>query len=453
MTKFKFIFLILVQIVTSRKVNLVSRAITDVASSHFVKNSISFDIIIYGRVTNELKTIASQVLMTNRESFGVKIFNIKANPKSQVEVSQSAILLFNSTNSFWEFNRKVQILSELAELSFLAYCATISDGSNAFVTPILFFQFILIPADDRSLKMLKFTPFHSNACRRMHFTEINRFFFKTLKWIKALTMITGIEDFDGCELVIAIPSLFKPFTDFIVHENGSFVAYGAIVDFFGALGKFYNFTIVYSPKDTVEQKFLHPNLLLDFTAFLQSQKGVSRNRNGLTQTFTTYEYGFIIPHGELYTPLEKLILPFDNATWICFLVFFIAGVVVIKIINLMEKAVQHFFYGRNVNTPTLNLFRVFFGLSLPIIPRRNFARYILMTFILFCLIIRTAYQGKMFEFLQLDIRKPEVKSVSEMIEKNFTFYCYESMANWNENSEMFRGFVLENNFLISLPNY
>lgn len=127
MAKFCLIFLFLMRIVSSRKVNSVSLAITDVAKSHFVKNSISFDIIIFGRVTHELEAIASQVLMMNRELFGGKIIKLEANSKHQVELSQSAILLFDSKNYFWEFNRKEQILGELTEFSFLAYCATLSN--------------------------------------------------------------------------------------------------------------------------------------------------------------------------------------------------------------------------------------------------------------------------------------------------------------------------------------
>lgn len=57
-----------------------------------------------------------------------------------------------------------------------------------------------------------------------------------------------------------------------------------------------------------------------------------------------------------------------------------------------------------------------------ILPGRNFARYLLTCFILFCLVLRTAYQGKQFEFLQKDMRPADVATIDEMIDKNFTFY-------------------------------
>lgn len=60
-----------------------------------------------------------------------------------------------------------------------------------------------------------------------------------------------------------------------------------------------------------------------------------------------------------------------------------------------------------------------------ILPGRNFARYLLTLFILFCLVIRTAYQGKQFEFLQKEMRPADVATIEEMIERNFTFHFLE----------------------------
>lgn len=36
--------------------------------------------------------------------------------------------------------------------------------------------------------------------------------------------------------------------------------------------------------------------------------------------------------------------------------------------------------------------------------------------------MRACYQSELFKYLQSDKRKPEVKTIVEMIERNFTFY-------------------------------
>lgn len=89
--------------------------------------------------------------------------------------------------------------------------------------------------------------------------------------------------------------------------------------------------------------------------------------------FLEQKRSHLMPLGELYTPLEKMILPFDETTWICFIFTMSFGVTLITILR-------------------------FAGGSTRVLPGRNFARFILMLFILFCLIMRTAYQSMMLIF-------------------------------------------------------
>jgi hypothetical protein len=59
-----------------------------------------------------------------------------------------------------------------------------------------------------------------------------------------------------------------------------------------------------------------------------------------------------------------------------------------------------------------------------VLPTRNFARFILMNYILFCLVLRSAYLGKQFEFMQIEMRKPGIDSIEEMIQENYTLYVF-----------------------------
>lgn len=63
-----------------------------------------------------------------------------------------------------------------------------------------------------------------------------------------------------------------------------------------------------------------------------------------------------------------------------------------------------------------------FGLGQVVLPGRNFARFLLATYLLFCIVVRSAYQGKQFEFIQKNMRPASVETIDEMIEKNFTLY-------------------------------
>src|SRR5690349_9717611 len=115
-------------------------------------------------------------------------------------------------------------------------------------------------------------------------------------------------------------------------------------------------------------------------------------------------------------------MPFDFFTWALIASTFVASFSTILILYFVKRSIRDFIIGSNVMAPSLNVVQIFFGISQAVLPRRNFARYLTMLFILFCLIIRTAWQGKMYEFMQKDIRKPEIQTINEILGQNFTFF-------------------------------
>lgn len=129
-----------------------------------------------------------------------------------------------------------------------------------------------------------------------------------------------------------------------------------------------------------------------------------------------------VPPSELYSEYEKLKMPFDNYVWALITLTFLASFATILILYRVNRSIRQFVIGSNIRTPSLNIAQIFFGIAQVAVPRRNFARFLSMSFILYSLIIRTAWQGKMFEFMQKNLMKPELQTVEEMIEKGYTFY-------------------------------
>jgi hypothetical protein len=64
----------------------------------------------------------------------------------------------------------------------------------------------------------------------------------------------------------------------------------------------------------------------------------------------------------------------------------------------------------------------FFGIGQMRLPINNFGRIILMVFILFCLIIRTAYLGVLFEMITTDMRKNSPNTMEQLLAQNYTIY-------------------------------
>jgi hypothetical protein len=84
-----------------------------------------------------------------------------------------------------------------------------------------------------------------------------------------------------------------------------------------------------------------------------------------------------------------MFLMFDDWTWICIGVTLSMALLTIQLINFMSVKVQKFIFGRDIRTPTLNLANIFLNGSQNRVPGRNFARFLLILFIIWSLIIRT----------------------------------------------------------------
>ena len=126
---------------------------------------------------------------------------------------------------------------------------------------------------------------------------------------------------------------------------------------------------------------------------------------------------FVVPPGQTYT--EKLLMPFDQAKWIWIIVFFAVAFLVIFLIILSKSTtIYDFVIGANVTSPSLNVAGIFMRIGQMSLPPRNSPQLFFMLFTIFCFIIRTAYQGKYFEFLTSDMKKKPMASVEQIIEMN-----------------------------------
>lgn len=72
---------------------------------------------------------------------------------------------------------------------------------------------------------------------------------------------------------------------------------------------------------------------------------------------------FVITKGLLYSPYEKLILPFDLPTWILIILTFLIGFLTILALYFWPIEMQNFVFGLYNQQPSLNLLHIFFGLG------------------------------------------------------------------------------------------
>jgi hypothetical protein len=113
---------------------------------------------------------------------------------------------------------------------------------------------------------------------------------------------------------------------------------------------------------------------------------------------------------------------FDIYVWMMIAITFIGGFLTIQIVNICSEKVKDLFFGERIRTPTINFLAVIFGLGQKVLPRKSFARFLLMMFIISCLILRTCHQSILFQLMQEELRKPELKEINEAIAKDYIFY-------------------------------
>jgi hypothetical protein len=132
--------------------------------------------------------------------------------------------------------------------------------------------------------------------------------------------------------------------------------------------------------------------------------------------------------GELYTSYEKLWLPFDDTIWKYLIISFALAFVAILVINRLPLSVRKSVFGDDPRIPALNVISTFYGIPQFKLPVNNIPRFVLILCVFFCLIFRTCYQSKMFEFMTNNPRRPPPKTVQDLKDKGYqlllNYYFY-----------------------------
>lgn len=157
-----------------------------------------------------------------------------------------------------------------------------------------------------------------------------------------------------------------------------------------------------------------------------------------TAAYNTEQLIFLVPQGKLLTGFEKLFYPFSNPVWVFILASISIGIITITIIRSRPDNVRDFVFGTNVKTPYLNLFIGCMGGTQSLLPKRNFARFLLMMLLIQALVIRTLYQGSFYKLMQSSKRHKEVETINEMVEEDFMFYVTPGITDMMQDLDLFK---------------
>lgn len=132
---------------------------------------------------------------------------------------------------------------------------------------------------------------------------------------------------------------------------------------------------------------------------------------------------YTIPPGPPYTPLEKLILPFEKYVWLWILICTGLAFATISFVSgCCSNKWRNFVFGAKNCTPFLNYINIMLGGAIGGEPVRNFARTIFVIWLFGSLVLRSSYTGAMFSFIQSQKSAIEIQNLEQLVQYNFSIY-------------------------------
>ncbi|XP_054727323.1 uncharacterized protein LOC129237000 [Anastrepha obliqua] len=132
-----------------------------------------------------------------------------------------------------------------------------------------------------------------------------------------------------------------------------------------------------------------------------------------------------------YSPFKKLFLPFKSDIWILLLIIYIVGFLLKRTATLLGIATRRFIFGAKNNRPAFNMFSVCLGVALPQqqVPSRNFARYILMLWLILTMLLCSSYQAFLFNLIKSNIGPPPPNTIADLLRQNYQLLMTEGVLD------------------------
>ncbi|CAG9799884.1 unnamed protein product [Chironomus riparius] len=422
------------------------KALNDVVDEFFIGTE-PFNILITEAIDSKYSDfLHKKFLRQNNEKFAYGINQMK---EQDIFHTISAIIFVYSCLSYKQIHGNQYVLNFYSRpINFLVYVENcrldtlkrnlklyINQHSLSFLISMIEVLELLLIDDNDLLYLVSVEYFTEEACDEPQLKILNSFNKTTQKWNKKFQKYKKFRDFHGCELFMLASNKTSIWMDIKISGN-SIEPFGLIPKMFELIAKHVNYEPKYRfsyVKDStlfpciegfneicVNKTNKNPNVCFTISRY-EAQTNDDSNYLHFSKPFLEVREIVLTTPGDPYSSYEKLLLPFDRPTWILLISTFITAFLVIFLINFLPKTVQDVLYG-NVKSPALNVISSFYGVPQPQIPTLSFPRFILMNFVLFCLIFRTCYQSKLFEFMTSTPRHPAPTSMKDLAERNYKVY-------------------------------
>jgi hypothetical protein len=298
----------------------------------------------------------------------------------------------------------------------------------------------LIRRENGAVIVETFVPFRPSKCNQTEPVEVARF--ENGKFINRPDDFfpDKFDNFHGCPIKVTTFETIGPAVLRQDFANGTHRLYGRDIEIFTTIAEklnlhakiFYNSTYggwgVLNAKGEGFGAFMEVKRREADVTFGNLNMKVERAVHlGFTSPYSADTMLFLVPPGRPLSTFQKLVRPFNKLLWICLCCVLAIALLTITMLQLQSRGVRDFVIGRRIRGAYLNILIALIGGSQNKLPKGNFGRFLLMNFLLFCLVLRTLYQGSLFHFLQSSDSEKEPETIQEMaVNKNYTFFMISS---------------------------
>ncbi|XP_030379258.1 uncharacterized protein LOC115627657 [Scaptodrosophila lebanonensis] len=146
-------------------------------------------------------------------------------------------------------------------------------------------------------------------------------------------------------------------------------------------------------------------------------------------SYISFPIVLCIPGARPLTPFERLAKPFCFIIWSCLFTSVALGFLLIGALHLCtRRRLRRFVFGNRNRTPCYNLWTSLSAGVIIHLPLRNFARYILLLWLLYTFVLRTAFSGELYILLQDERMRAPLDSLSEVIKQSYTFHMLPTLV-------------------------
>lgn len=354
--------------------SLAPHAIKSIIDGYFSRNVPSIELIIYNegsKNSRKIVDIVEKLLRLEKSSTTIKLTINSGNLK----LTASSIVVFASLKSFLQVYKQITWQSYgFKRLRHLVYIYGADTKKLAFFPSFSDISYldrvdILANEGENSINLYSLFLFGENHCDENKIRRINTFERSTKQWQNSNMFMEKYKNFFGCKVKFCDKSL-------------------KVEPTMNIFTKYFKFTRVVDPKCNEFGFRENSNASFQYRYHFTLGFNVVFNLSRMGHVIHVEERQFFIPPGELYTSLEKMMLPFDLTTWILIGVTFLNATVIILVLQLCPLRVQRVFFDNGRSQPIVNLVEIFLSGSQFSSPRKNFARLVLTIFVIWSLIIR-----------------------------------------------------------------